>query len=100
MHYFIVVMHVTFQNILSRLRYKVFLQYFNVVSALYMDKFYDFTASDLWQPLVKYICQETDLITFCLFFVLIFIKYNKVIDKQACRLGCKITLILLTRNSN
>ena len=53
---------------------KYFVQYFNEVSAIYMEKFYDFSASNLWQLSVKYICQETDLITFCSFFVLIFIK--------------------------
>ena len=66
---FIVVMHITFQNNLSMLRWKVFLQYFNGVSAIYMEKFYGFTASDLWQLSVKYTCQETNLITFARFFV-------------------------------
>ena len=47
--------------------WKVFLQYFNGVSAICMEKSYDFTASDLWQLSVKYTCQETDLITFCSF---------------------------------
>ena len=31
------------QNNLSRLRWKVFLQYFNGVSAIHMEQFYDFT---------------------------------------------------------
>ena len=67
------------------------LQHFNGVSAIYMEKFYNFAASDLWQLSVKYTCQETDLITFARFCVLTFIKYNKVIHKRAFRLGCKKT---------
>ena len=56
-----------FKIIFQGLDGKYFLQYFNGVLAIYIEKFYDFTASNLWQLSVKYICQETDLITFCSF---------------------------------
>ena len=80
-----------FKIIFQCLDGKYFLQYFNGVSAIYMEKFYDFTASDLWQLSVKYTCQELTLLHFARFCVLIFIKYSKVIHKQAFRLGCKNT---------
>ena len=42
MHYFIVVMHVTFQNYFSKLRWKVRLQCFNGVSAIDMETILQF----------------------------------------------------------
>ena len=75
-------MHVTFQNYFSKLRWKVLLQYFNGVSALDMEKYYDFTARSLKLLSVKYICGETAHV--CVLIVM-HVKYNKVIDKQACR---------------
>ena len=93
---FIVVMHVTFQNYLSRLGWKVLLQYFNGVSAIYMEN------NSTISPQVVYSCFQSNtfvrkltLLHFAHFYVLIVmhIKYNKVIDKQAYRLGCKKTFI-------
>ena len=59
------------------LPFKIF-QGLDGVSAIYMDKFYNFTASDLWQLSVKHTCQETDLITFCSFLCVNLYKIQQI----------------------
>ena len=80
---------------LSKLRWRVLLQYFNGVSAIYMEK-------NTISPKVVYSCFQSNIVVrklillhfahFCVLIVM-HVKYNKVIDKQACRLGCKKTFI-------
>ena len=72
------VLNALFLEWLCMLPFKIIFQGLDGLSAIYMDKFYDFTASDLWQLSIKRTCQETDLITFCSFFCVNLYKIQQI----------------------
>ena len=83
-------MHVTFQSLEGEYFYSILMEF-----RLYMEK-------NTISPKVVYSCFQSNIVVrklillhfahFCVLIVM-HVKYNKVIDKQACRLGCKKTFI-------